>query len=175
MLGFFVRHSLCTDWNVELIDSFVLDARSKQEAYSFFKGPFCMDWSHGAPHTFGVPPLSRSFWRKPQPELYFDTAPLLHSEPSRDRDGALLNGCGFKCKGCSWETVFYSSLLTCSIYISDYCMFYLKIFLLRAGLNSVDFNCWVGTLRPGPNLQFLNKCGHSRHRLHLSIYKVACF
>lgn len=42
---------------------------------------------------------------------------------------------------------FYSSLLTCSIYISDHCMFYLNIFLLRAGLNSVDFLCWVGTLK----------------------------
>lgn len=125
-----------------------------------------------------APRLSGTFRRRTEPELYFDVAPLSQSEPPQDWD-VQSTRIWFKLQAMRLrDRVFYSSLLTCSIYISDNCMFYLKIFLLRAGLNSVGINCWVGTsLRPGPNLQFLNKCGHSSHTvdyIYLYIRLRAC-
>lgn len=154
-----------------------LEAWLKQEDYSSFsfKGPFCTDWSWRLRGALAVwDPLEKGWtWTS-----IFDVAPLLQSESPQDWDVESIR-IWFKLQAMQLrDRVFYSPLLTCSIYISDNCMFYLKIFLLRAGLNSVDINCWVGTLRPGPNLQFLNKCGHSSHTvdyIYLYIRLRACY
>lgn len=73
---------------------------------------------------FHTPALSkRSFLEKRLNLNFLLTLPVACSQ-NHHRTETLhcLDGCGSDCKGCSF---FYSSLLTCSIYISDHCMYVL--------------------------------------------------
>lgn len=72
-----------------------------------------------------------------------DVAVLLQSEPSQDRDLFWLQATQLRSRGLFsihhyWRATFIYLITVCFIII---------FFLLRAGLNSVDFNCWVGTLK----------------------------
>lgn len=145
---FFVRQNLCTKWNVQLVDS--SRAWSKQEDDSTkrnTRGHFVRTDSLDRDRLLNC--LRDLFWRNTESELPDDAAALSQSGPSQDWNPTLLDRKWFHLQETAKDqfSFLYFIIEVQLLYIWSLFVSFEFVFPWRAGLNSVGFNCWVGTLK----------------------------